>query len=842
MDKLNEGQKKYRLGLALSGGGAKGFAHIGVLKMLEECRLMPDIISGTSAGSIVGVLYADGYSADKIQELFTGREFSEFAHLQIPKDGIFDSNRFCKFLKRHLRAKRFEDLKIPLVVVATDLDKGRSHEFRTGPLVDAVVASCSIPIIFSPVEINGTHYVDGGIFRNFPVSTIRDECERIIGVNVSPFIQQKYKQTLWGIAERTYHYLFRANTVEDRLKCDVLIETEDVDGYKTFDLENVATIVGVGYDAAVHAFNKVIKEQPIDMLKHALANRKKFSSLANNMKKMKKMTIYQVFPRLYGNLNESLTKNGSITENGVGKFSIFTSSLLEKIKEFGITHIWYTGIIEHATKTDYTRYGISKDHSAIVKGKAGSPYAIKDYYDVDPDLANNPADRMHEFEQLVKRTHKAGLKVIIDFVANHVARVYHSDARETYVEDLGQHDNTSVAFNYNNNFYYIPGQPLILKFETDDEDFDYSEFPAKATGNNCFDAYPGKMDWYETVKLNYGVDYQHDRSTHFHPIPDTWKKMLEILRFWAGKGVDGFRCDMAEMVPVEFWGWVIPTLKREFPLTFIAEIYNPSEYRSYLQNGHFDYLYDKVGLYDTLRAVITHKAPASSITKAWQAVDGIQHQMLNFLENHDEQRIASDFFAGNAFAGIPGMIVASTMSSCPVMVYNGQELGERGMDEEGYSGFNGRTSIFDYWSMETIRTLLKGNPLSEEQLRLAETYARILDIAQSEPAITNGAFHDLMYANTANPNFNPERQFAFFRKQANEVVLIVVNFDDEERNVGVSIPTKAFVALEITDNQAARVIDLLTGDTSVSTLTDAYPYQLKLPAYSGKMLKFVYPS
>ena len=248
-----ETNKTCKLGLALSGGGAKGFAHVGVFKLLEECALMPDIIAGTSVGALMGALFADGYSADEIKELFTGREFSEFAQLQLPKSGLFDSKRFRHFLRRHLRAKTFEELKVPLVVIATDLDNGESHEFRSGPLVEAVTASCSIPIIFSPVVINGVHYVDGGLFHNFPVSIIRNECERVIGVNVSPLIPQKYKQTIYHIAERSYHYMFRANTLEDREMCDVLIEAEEFGMYKTFDLENVEQIFNIGYEAAVRA-------------------------------------------------------------------------------------------------------------------------------------------------------------------------------------------------------------------------------------------------------------------------------------------------------------------------------------------------------------------------------------------------------------------------------------------------------------------------------------------------------------------------------------------------------------------------------------------------------------
>lgn len=563
------------------------------------------------------------------------------------------------------------------------------------------------------------------------------------------------------------------------------------------------------------------------------------------MKQTNKMVIYQVFPRWFGNLKSSLVKNGSIADNGVGKFSAFTSVALNKIKELGITHIWYTGVIEHATTTDYTAYQIRKDHAAVVKGHAGSPYAIKDYYDIDPDLADNVTKRMNEFEDLVKRTHDSGLKVLIDFVPNHVARQYYSDARMSYVEDLGQHDNTSKAFDPNNNFYYIPGNPLQLHFGAQEEDFEYSEFPAKATGNDHFDPCPGKNDWYETVKLNYGIDYVNGHTRHFDPIPDTWTKMLDILLFWAGKGVDGFRCDMAEMVPVEFWNWVIPKVKQMHDVCFIAEVYNPAEYRNYIFQGHFDYLYDKVGLYDTLRAIMCNQAPASTISACWQSLEGIQHNMLNFLENHDEQRIASLFFANDPRPGIPGMIVAATMNSNPVMIYSGQELGEPGMDEEGFSGLDGRTTIFDYWSLASLRNWINdgafdGGKLTPEQRTLRETYKKLLNIAKKEPLIIEGAFYDLMYANQGNPYFNPHRQYVFLRKWKNEVLLVVVNFDKAEQAVRIKIPAEAFTALGFDDNKAAMLTELLTGETNISTLTEACPYQVVIPAYSGKLLKFTY--
>ncbi|MDD2284650.1 MAG: alpha-amylase family protein, partial [Paludibacter sp.] len=411
---------------------------------------------------------------------------------------------------------------------------------------------------------------------------------------------------------------------------------------------------------------------------------------------MSKFIIYQVLPRLFGNHNTTNKPNGSLKENGCGKFNNFTSKALSEIKSLGVTHVWFTGVIEHATQTDYTTYGIRKDHPAIVKGKAGSAYAIKDYYDVDPDLAENVQDRMGEFERLVERTHKAGLKAIIDFVPNHVARQYASDAKPEGVRDLGETDLTDHAFHPNNNFYYLPGQPFHPQFDVDG----YLEFPAKATGNDQFTAHPGINDWYETIKLNYGVDYMNNRQPYFDPVPDTWHKMLHILLFWAGKKIDGFRCDMAEMVPVEFWHWAIAKVKSNYPeLIFIAEVYNPQEYRNFIFYGGFDYLYDKVGMYDLLRNITCHQHAATQITHAWQSLSGIEDKMLHFLENHDEQRIASDFFAGDPWKIIPALIVSATLTKAPFMLYAGQELGERGMDAEGFSGLDGRTTIFDYWGV-----------------------------------------------------------------------------------------------------------------------------------------------
>lgn len=557
-----------------------------------------------------------------------------------------------------------------------------------------------------------------------------------------------------------------------------------------------------------------------------------------------KIIIYQVFTRLFGNNTVKCKANGAIEENGCGKLADFTTKALSEIKKLGATHIWYTGIIEHATQTNYSRYGIRPDHPAVVKGKAGSPYAIKDYYDIDPDLATSVPDRMKEFHNLVNRTHKAGLKMIIDFVPNHVARQYASDVKPDGVIDLGEDDNKAVAFSPQNNFYYIPGQQLQGNIDLHmNAPEAYIEMPAKATGNDKFDAWPGINDWYETIKLNYGVDYQNGRNQHFTPTPDTWIKMRNILLFWASKNIDGFRCDMAEMVPVEFWGWVIPQIKAVYPqIIFIAEVYNPNEYRNYLFNGQFDYLYDKVGLYDTLRALTCGYDSATSIQYRWQSLEGIQHRMLNFLENHDEQRIASDFFAGNGAKAIPAMIVSACMNTNPVMVYFGQELGESGMDCEGFSGKDGRTTIFDYWSIDSIRRWrnkgkFDGNTLTIEEKRLQSFYTTLLNLCNTEEAISKGEFYDLTYSNLEGCAFNEHKQYTFIRKYENEVLLIVVNFDESPVQVGINIPQHAFDFLNIPQAEECKSIDLLSDSKETICFTTNKLTQIKLEGCSGKILK-----
>ena len=558
---------------------------------------------------------------------------------------------------------------------------------------------------------------------------------------------------------------------------------------------------------------------------------------------MSKIILYQIFTRLFGNNNTQCIHNGSIEQNGCGKLNDFTPEALEAIKKLGTTHVWYTGVIEHATQTDYSAQGIQPDHKATVKGKAGSPYAIKDYYDIDPDLATNVPNRMKEFTQLVKRTHDAGLKMIIDFVPNHVARCYHSDAKPKSVVDLGEKDDTSLFFSPKNNFYYLPG--TTLGGEVDWQD--YTETPARATGNNRFDAYPSRNDWYETVKLNYGVNYLEGERTDFYPFPSTWLKMRDILLFWAKKGVDGFRCDMAEMVPFQFWGWVIPIVKEKYPhIIFIAEVYNTWEYYNYVKHGKFDYLYDKVGLYDTLIGIIRHQQSATDITRTWQNLGELRSHMLHFMENHDEQRLASDFIVGHGRPALPAMLVSATIDTCPMMVYFGQELGERGMDEEGFSGRDGRTTIFDYWSVDTVRRwrdggTFSGKDLNEGERDLQAYYSRLLHIARDERAITQGDFFDLMYVNPHTEHFNPHRHYAFLRKHENELLLIVANFDEWDTQVSVNIPTDAFNYFNLPTLETIKASELLTGETLELSLTPDAPVCLTLPGHSGVILKFEIP-
>jgi len=520
-----------------------------------------------------------------------------------------------------------------------------------------------------------------------------------------------------------------------------------------------------------------------------------------------KFVLYQIFTRLFGNQNNTNKYFGTINENGCGKFNDITDTALAALKQFGSTHIWYTGVIKHATLTDYTEFGIPNDHPLIVKGIAGSPYAIKDYYDVDPDLAVDVTNRMKEFEALIARTHQQDLKVIIDFVPNHVARQYHSIIRSTSdsipegstdsirdsirIKDFGEDDDTTLAFSPENNFYYIPQHDFIVP-EGHKPPINvtapYHESPAKATGNDVFQPQPSQYDWYETIKLNYGVDYQNGRATYFNPIPSTWIKMHGILSFWAQKGVDGFRCDMAEMVPVEFWGWVIPEIKKINPdIIFIAEIYNPDEYHNYINQGKFDYLYDKVGLYNSLRDLMEGKGSVENITRLWQNESGnISENMLRFLENHDEQRIASPFFADNPWVAVPAMTLSATLHTGPMMIYFGQEIGVTPTESEGFQGNDGRTTIFDYWGVTEFQQWVNEGKynlekLTENQKQLRSFYESLNHFVTRNEAVYAGSFYDLQYFNIEGQcyNYDKTRVYSYLRYTDNQKLVFIYNFDKE---------------------------------------------------------------
>ncbi len=514
-----------------------------------------------------------------------------------------------------------------------------------------------------------------------------------------------------------------------------------------------------------------------------------------------------MLPRLWGNDKINPKKNGTLAENGTGKFSDIDEKTLEYLTWLGCSHVWYTGVIRHSTQA--SEDGCTPSHPQFVKGKAGSPYAISDYYDINPYLADNPDNRMGEFEQLIKRTHEAGLKLIIDFVPNHVARDYGKTTCTEGHPVLGADDDKTVHWRPENDFYYYVGQSLTLPTPCPEDMPQYHECPAMATGNNCFTPSPGINDWYETVKINYGDEHT-----------PTWDKMFDIIDFWAQKGVDGFRCDMVELVPPQFFTWLIRRIKEKYPsVIFIAEVYKKEIYGKYIREVGFDYLYDKSGLYDTLRKIVEKNVAddgmpvelwqsATGITRNWQFLGDLQPYMLNFLENHDEQRFASDFFGKDAHKTFAPLYVSLFMNTAPFMIYYGEEAGERSMDEEGFSGRDGRTTIFDWWSVGSVRRLRKviesgeyktlepdkivKAGLKKEEAEVFCRFAESTRLAASDNAIGQGTTYDLSYCNFGSDGFDKDRHFIFLRDYEEHTLLIGANFSDREAKVNVLIPEHAF--------------------------------------------------
>jgi len=566
---------------------------------------------------------------------------------------------------------------------------------------------------------------------------------------------------------------------------------------------------------------------------------------------MAKLIIYQLLPRLFGNINTTNKYYGSIEENGCGKFNDISTKALAEIKQLGTTHIFYTGVIEHSTMTDHAAFGIKTDDPDVVKGRAGSPYAVKDYYDVDPDLAVDITNRMTEFEAMIKRTHESGLKAIIDFVPNHVARTYASDVKPDGVRDIGQYDDNNKAFDPKNDFYYIPGQPFVVpegynpggdNFSSPLKDGKFNENPAKATGNDVFNASPSINDWFETVKLNYGIDFTDSKKTYFDPPPPLWNKLYDILDFWAKKGVDGFRCDMIEYVPVEFWAWLIPKLKAAHPgLIFIGEAYKVGLYKLYINSGKFDYLYDKVGLYDALKRLIRNQGDGTTwdINSVWNnETRGIDSHMLRFLENHDEERIANNAFAGNPWLAVPGMIVTATLNTGPVMIYSGQEVGEPANGMQGFGG-SPRTSIFDYCGIPEHQKWYNngqcdGGQLSDEQKHLRNFYSELLNVVLSNEALNSGEFYELMLANEHQPNFD-QHLYIYLRYTSNKRVLVIANFARYERPFQVMFPDDLLQKLNISGS--IEFTDLLS-DANYATNDISQGLDVIIPANAGLLLSF----
>ncbi|MGI2259909.1 alpha-amylase family protein [Shewanella sp. GXUN23E] len=564
-----------------------------------------------------------------------------------------------------------------------------------------------------------------------------------------------------------------------------------------------------------------------------------------------KAVVYQMFTRLFGNTQSANIPWGTAERNGIGKFNDISDKALEGIKQLGVSHVWYTGVPHHALVADYTAYGISNDDPDVVKGRAGSPYAVKDYYSVNPDLAVDPAKRMDEFRALVDRSHKHGLKVLIDIVPNHVARNYESLGKPEGVQDFGASDNTSVEYARDNNFYYAVGEPFKVPEYLDGylplggekqplADGEFVENPAKWTGNGARSAQPHFHDWYETVKVNYGVrpDGSHDFpqlpaefanldvAAHYafwqgKDVPDSWEKFRDIALFWTDFGVDGFRFDMAEMVPVAFWSYLNSHIKHANPDAFLlAEVYQPHLYRDYLHLGKMDYLYDKVDLYDSLKAIIQGRESTDAIVRIQAAKADIEHNMLHFLENHDEQRIASPDFAGEAVNALPAMVLSATLSSSPTMLYFGQEVGERGEGDAGF-GKATRTTIFDYWGVPAHQRWMNGGKfdgggLSADEQQLRDYYVRLMQFVQSSPALM-GQYAEIHTANKTTPGYSGST-YAFVRYSEQQQLIIASNFAQRTgTEFELTLPAEQIAAMALTDGRY-QLLDQLSGDALTLTV------------------------
>lgn len=566
---------------------------------------------------------------------------------------------------------------------------------------------------------------------------------------------------------------------------------------------------------------------------------------------MARPRVYLLNLRQFSNTNETRRLNGTLAENGVGKFRDIDAVALRSLRDLGVTHLWLLGVLRHATGTDYSADGLPADDPDLLKGIAGSPYAVRDGFDVCPDYAVDPARRLAEFGELVGRIHVAGLRVLIDFVPNHVARSYHSVVRPDL--DFGLHDDRSRFFAPDNNFYYLEGPgPLRLPTVRDgraisptcqalggcDGLYDAERVYGRVTGNNVASWEPGGGDWYETAKLNYGFDFRggvHGVRTYptvaepSRPIPDTWRKMDAVLAHWQEFGVDGFRCDMAHWIPMEFWSWAIGRARaRKSGTWFLAEAYDDDPNKvtgdnvlvALLQAG-FDAVYDHAS-YRLLKSIYDGPKWANDLDAVLGASAPV-HGALRYAENHDEVRLAHP---GN-WAGVgvaTGCAVTALLFGIgrgPVLLHNGQEVGEPASHPEGFGGGAGRSSLFDYGSMpEMVRWVnghrYDGGRLSPSQRGLRAAYARILLVLDHE-AFTTGEFIPLNGVNIQNPGFGrlPGESasghwvYAYLRTPGagRNAVLVVANLH----------PAQSLAGLEIHLSDAAlRVISAVAGSREVS--------------------------
>jgi len=582
-----------------------------------------------------------------------------------------------------------------------------------------------------------------------------------------------------------------------------------------------------------------------------------------------RVRIYQLLPRIFGNGNEMRKPNGTLAENGVGKFADINDAALGSLRAMGFTHVWLTGVLRQATSTDYAALGLPADDPDLLKGLAGSPYAIKDCFDVCPDYAVQPAERLAEFRALLARIHAAKMQAIIDFVPNHVARSYRSTVQPD--ADFGVKDDRGKFFDPQNNFFYLQpdspggGAPLRLPTVRDgqlvsptckvlgkgDGRFHGELDHGKVTGNNVASWAPGANDWYETVKLNYGFDFTTGAREYptaeqaGKPVPDTWVKMDRVLAHWQALGVDGFRCDMAHMVPPEFWAWAIGKARaRKADVFFVGEAYDNDPMKvtkgnvmTALLNAGFDAVYDDPS-YKALKGIYDGPKWANDL-------DGVLgdelffQRALRYAENHDEVRLAG----ANQWGGV-GMDVGRAVSAIlyglsrgPVLLYSGQEVGEPARGAEGFGGDDARTTIFDYWSMPELAKWVNGHRydggrLAPAQNALRDFYARLLALV-GEPAFRAGECFRLNYANQTNERFgrvagetaSGHWLYAYLRFDAasGQRFLVLVNLHASEtlRAVQVRLPREAVAFLQLAAESRLRLVERLAETRTELTLAGA---------------------